>query len=159
MLERLAEDARDAVLRGAQEAQELGSATIEAEHLLLALAADENTPTGRLLADCGLDHGGVRGALESETARSLAAVGVAVTDFALTDPGHPPRRRPKLATSSKRVLETALGLARSRKDARIAAPHLLVGILSATLGTIPRALDTTHVDRAVLLTKAQQLPA
>jgi ATP-dependent Clp protease ATP-binding subunit ClpA len=151
-------DARRAVLRAAQEeARALGSATVEAEHLLLALASDERGGTGRLLAEVGLDHDGVNTALQRETERSLAAVGVALGDFALPEPPTRAPRSPKLAASAKRVLECAACLALARKDRRIGAPHLLVGILRAEIGTVPRALAASEVDRIALLTRAERL--
>ena len=67
MFEQLAVDARRVVVRAAEEeALALGSATVEAEHLLLALATDETGPVGRLLADAGLAHDGVIAALARE---------------------------------------------------------------------------------------------
>ncbi|MEA2298528.1 MAG: hypothetical protein QOF77_1464 [Solirubrobacteraceae bacterium] len=158
MFDRLDDDARRAVMRAAQEeAREQGSATIEAEHLLLALAAEEDTPTGRLLAAAGLDHEGVLAALASETARSLAAVGVAIDDFASFDAGPTGRPSPKLAASAKRVLERAVGLARAGAAGHITSAHLLAGILGAAVGTVPRALETAGIDRIALGAGAERL--
>ena len=57
-------------------ARELGSPTVEAEHLLLALTRSENAAAAALRAT-GLDHDAVaEAALDAETERSLAAVGV-----------------------------------------------------------------------------------
>ena len=158
MLERFAKDVRAAVLRAAnEEAQRLGSASVEAEHLLLALAADESSPIGRLLADCGLEHGGVRAALERETESSLAAVGVALGDFALPEAPTSPRRSPRLAASSKRALERAARMAIARGHRRITAAHLLLGVLRADVGTVPRALAVAGVDRIPLATRVESL--
>jgi len=158
MLERFAKDVRAAVLRAAnEEAQRLGSASVEAEHLLLALAADESSPAGRLLADHGLDHDGVRAALERETESSLAAVGVALGDFAFPDAPTSRRRSPKLAASSKRALERAAHMAIARGHRRITAGHLLLGILRADVGTVPRALAGAGVDRIPLATRVESL--
>lgn len=157
MFERFGKDVRRAVVRAAEhEARVLGSATVEAEHLLLALAADEGSPVGRLLADCGLDHDGLHAALERETERSLAAVGVAAGDFVAVGPAAP-RRRPGFAASSKSALQRTLHVALDHKHRYIAPPHLLVGILLAEIGTVPRALAAADVDRVALLTRAEQL--
>jgi len=158
MIERFTRDVRATVVRAAhEEAREAGAASVEAEHLLLALAADGGTPSGRLLADAGLDRDGLRQALEREAERSLAAVGVAVADFAL--PPTPPRLRrgPRLAASAKRALERAVRTAVARGERRISPPHLLVGILRADIGTVPRALAAAEVDRVALLTRAEGL--
>lgn len=158
MFERFVKDARRAVIHASQvEAQELGSATIEAEHLLLALAADEASPTGRLLAEIGLDHDGVRAALERETERSLAAVGVGIGEYVLPDTPTAPRRSPRFAASSKRALERAVRVAAGRRDRHVGATHLLLGILHADVGTVPRALAAVDVDRVALLTRAERL--
>ena len=158
MFERFVKDARRVVIHASQvEAQALGSPTIEAEHLLLALAADETTPAGRLLAENGLDHGGVCAALERETERSLAAVGVGIGEYVLPERPTAPRRSPRFAASSKRALERAVKVAAARRDGHVGAAHLLIGILRADLGTVPRALAAVDVDRVALLTRAERL--
>jgi ATP-dependent Clp protease ATP-binding subunit ClpA len=158
MFERLDTDARAAVVQAAlEEARALGCSTIEAEHLLLALAGDQDGPTGRMLAESGLDRAGVLDALERESERSLAAVGVALRDFSPGDASPSPRIRPRLAASSKRALEWALRSAIARNDRRISPPHLLLGILRADIGTVPRALETVDIDRDELATRAARL--
>jgi ATP-dependent Clp protease ATP-binding subunit ClpA len=158
MFERLDTDARVAVVGAArEEALALASASIEAEHLLLALAGDEDTATGRLLADAGLDREGLLEALDRESERSLAAVGVDLRAFAPREPPSRSRLRPRLAASSKRALEQALRAAIARNDHRISSPHLLIGILRADIGTVPRALASVDVDRVELATRVEQL--
>ncbi len=158
MFERIAADARRVVLQaGEHEAQALGSATVEAEHLLLALAALPGSGAAALLAEHGLDHDGVLEALERETERSLAAVGVAAGDLALQGPPPAPRRRPRLAASAKRALERAVRTAAARGDRRVGGEHLLIGVLRADLGTVPRALDAAGVDRVALASRAERL--
>jgi ATP-dependent Clp protease ATP-binding subunit ClpA len=158
MFERLDTDARVAVVHAAgEEARALGSAGIEAEHLLLALAGDGDSETGRLLADVGLDREGVHDALARESERSLAAVGVDIRALAPGEPASSPRHRPKLAASSKRALEWALRTAIGRSDHRISSPHLLIGILRADIGTVPRALALADIDRAELAARVERL--
>ncbi len=159
MFEQLAVDARRVVVRAAEEeALALGSATVEAEHLLLALATDETGPVGRLLADAGLAHDGVIAALARETDRSLAAVGIALGDYG--DHSDVVARRVgrvRFAASSKRSLHRAVIAASARKDRVVTPAHLLVGILGTEIGTVPRALEMAHVDRVALLSEAQRL--
>ena len=155
---RLDPDARRAVLRAAQEeARALGSTTVEAEHLLLALASVDAGPTGRVLADAGLDRDGIAAALEREAERSLACVGVVLGDYRSSVAHAPIRRSPRLATSAKRALERAVRAALDREHRRVTGPHLLVGILAAQVGTVPRALAAADVDRVALLTRAERL--
>ena len=75
MFERFGKPAREAVHDAQTIARELGATTIEAEHVLLAVTRTD-TSAARALRDVGLDEDGLREALEAETARSLAAVGV-----------------------------------------------------------------------------------
>jgi ATP-dependent Clp protease ATP-binding subunit ClpA len=155
---RLEPDARRVVLRDAEAAaRDLGSATLEAEHLLMALATRERDPVGRLLADNGLDRDGIREALARETERSLAAVGVDLADYPLPEVRAAPRRGPKLAASSKRALIRAVRFAHAHQSRRITSPHLLIGVLEAELGTVPRALEAAGVDRQALRARAERL--
>jgi D-alanyl-D-alanine carboxypeptidase len=145
---RLEHDARRVVLRDAEAAaRALGSASLEAEHLLMALATRERDPVGRLLAENGLDHDGIREALARETERSLAAVGVDLADYPLPEVRAAPRRRPKLAVR----------FAHAHQSRRITSPHLLIGVLEAELGTVPRALEAAGVDRQALRARAERL--
>jgi ATP-dependent Clp protease ATP-binding subunit ClpA len=146
----------DTLNAATREALLQGSATVEAEHLLCALAASPDTPGGRLLAEAGLSRDGVLAALERETEQSLAAVGVRLGDFAPAE--HTPSSRPPaLATSAKRALEHAAEFLVARGDREITGTDLLVGILRAELGTVPRALAAAGVDRERLLARAEQL--
>ncbi len=59
----LAPDAKRALLAAYEESQALGSSYIGPEHVLLALAADEESEAGRLLNRFGLSHTKLRGAV------------------------------------------------------------------------------------------------
>jgi ATP-dependent Clp protease ATP-binding subunit ClpA len=145
--ERLTADARAAVLAASEEeARAAGSATIEAEHLLLALAAHPS------LEHLGLDRAEIAGALAREEERSLAAVGISGGDYGPPHPADGPRR-PKLATSFKLALHRAVTTAQLRGDKRIGAHHLLGGVLAAQHGRVPRALQIAGIDVAELRTR------
>jgi ATP-dependent Clp protease ATP-binding subunit ClpA len=146
MFERFTRDARQVVKAAETEAGRLGSPTIEAEHLLLALA--DRQP---VLSDFGLDHEGVLAALESERERSLRAVGISASDFDLPPA---PLTRPRFAASSKLALERAVRAAAARSDKRIVGGHLLLGVLAAEAGTVPRALAAAGIDRQELRDRA-----
>jgi ATP-dependent Clp protease ATP-binding subunit ClpA len=137
--ERLTKDARAAVLAASEEeARSTGHGSVEAEHLLLALAAHPD------LSGLGLDHDALAAALAQEEERSLAAVGVAAGDFEM--PIRRGRRKPKLATSAKLALQRALTIAVKRGERRIQAGHLLHGVLAAEQGRVPRALQIAGTD-------------
>jgi D-alanyl-D-alanine carboxypeptidase len=149
MAERFAKDIRREVIgRAVEEARTAGSATVEAEHLLLALADHE------ALADAGLDRDALLDALDRETERSLAAVGVSLSAFDVP-PARSRGRDPRFAASAKLALHRAVKLAGARRDRRIAREHVLVGLLRAEVGTVPRALETAGVDRAELMGRAE----
>jgi ATP-dependent Clp protease ATP-binding subunit ClpA len=146
MFERFTRDARQVVKSAETLASGLGSPTVEAEHLLLALA--DRQP---VLAEFGLDHDGVLAALDEERVRSLLAVGISAADFDLPPA---PLTRPRFAASSKLALERAVRAAVARSDKRIAGEHLLLGVLAAEAGTVPRALAIAGIDRQELRDRA-----
>ena len=134
------------------EAERDRSATIEAQHLLLAMAAPSETETSELLGSLGLDHGTLRGALELELGHALHAAGLSVDAAALPEGKGSSRRAPAVGSSVQHALERGLGTLR-------AAPrpaHLLLGILQAEVGTVPRALALAGLDRSALLGRVRQ---
>jgi ATP-dependent Clp protease ATP-binding subunit ClpA len=138
--ERFARDAREAVVAATQEeAQTTGRGLVEAEHLLLALVSRSE------LRKLGLDHDGLLTALAREEDQSLAAVGIATQDFPASIPRRRPRK-PRLATSTRLALERALTIAAQSGDRRIGARHLLLGVLAAEQGRVPRALQLAGID-------------
>jgi ATP-dependent Clp protease ATP-binding subunit ClpA len=149
MFERFTRGARTAVKDAEAEARELGSPTIEAEHLLLALTRqDPASAVGKALAEAGLDHDRVAGALDAERERSLAAVGISIHDFDLPAPH--PSSKPRMAAGAKSALEHALRISLERADRRIDGAHILLALLRAEAGTVPRALAEAGVDRREL---------
>ncbi|GAA2098155.1 hypothetical protein GCM10009759_28880 [Kitasatospora saccharophila] len=147
------------LLRAGDEARLDGSASTDAHHLLLALAAapDRQHPdrqpdaAARLLAAAGLDRDTVRAALDREFGHSLRTVGVSPDAHGLPAPT-PSGERPRLGASSKLAMERGFTTAR-KKD--LTPAHLLLGILRAEVGTVPRALALSGIDRAELAQRAQ----
>jgi len=135
------------VERAGQEARQDGSGTTEAQHLLLAVAAEPETTTQQVLRSVGLDHGSIREALDREFERSLGAAGISLATFNVPPASVVPDR-PRLGASAKLALERGFSAAPRRSDLRPA--HLLLGIVAAQVGTVPRALDLAGVDRADL---------
>ena len=143
MFERFTRDARAVVKCAEGEARGQGSPTIEAEHFLLALAAADEVP--------GLDHDAVLDALAAERERSLLAVGIAADEFDLPSA---PVVNPRIAQSAKLALERSVRAAVARSDRSIKAGHVLLGVLAAEAGTVPRALAAAGVDRQELRDRA-----
>ena len=135
------------VVQAREEARTLGSRTVEAEHLLLALARRTGDPAGTALAEAGLDHAAVTEALEAERDQTLAAVGVSVSAFDLP-PVTPAKSEPGWGTSAKLSLQRAFTAAAERGDKGIVPAHVLLGVLAAEAGTVPRALERAGVTPA-----------
>ncbi|MFF2787827.1 Clp protease N-terminal domain-containing protein [Streptomyces sp. NPDC058049] len=140
------------IVRAMHEAHEDGSATIDAHHLLLSLAADQGSTAQQVLASVGLDRAAVHDALEREFEHSLSMVGVSPGAHDLPRPSHA-SQHPKMGASARLALERSFASAR-KKDLRSA--HVLLGILQAQIGTVPRALALAGVDRTELADRVRQ---
>jgi ATP-dependent Clp protease ATP-binding subunit ClpA len=148
MFERLTAAARDVVRRAEQEAREAGSRSIEAEHLLLALA-DEPSGVAGVLADAGLARDALAAALAREESEALAAVGVSADAYGAPEPVRV-TGRVRMGTSAKRALERSVRAAAAGSGHRLEAGHLLLGVTEATEGTVVRALRLSRADVSAL---------
>ena len=138
------------------EAKQDGAEFIEAEHMLLALAANPESDAARLLKEFGLDHDRLAAALHEERRQTLAVVGMKATDTKLAAATERDSQ-PSLGTSAKVAFRRALiGSRNNRRRARLRGTDLLAGILEAEFGTVPRALAIAGIDRAALLARARQ---
>jgi ATP-dependent Clp protease ATP-binding subunit ClpA len=131
-----------------------GSATIEAQHLLLAIAAQEGSTARQVLTSVGLDQHAIREALDREFDHSLRAAGVSRAAFDLPRPSSRPEPSARIGASAKVALERGVAAAARKKDLRPA--HLLLGILQARVGTVPRALALASIDQADLTARVRQ---
>ena len=143
------------IVKSAQdEARTRRSPVIEAEHLLLALAAGSRTDASRVLTSAGLSHDAIETALTEEFVASLAAAGVTIDIETLPASTPQPKRRLRLGASSKAAMVRAVRAAEGERQIRPA--HLLLGILGAKAGTVPRALQLAGVDQAELTNLTEQ---
>ena len=136
-----------------REAADDGSATVEPQHLLLAIASSEEPSTSHLLASVGLDHTTVRAALGRELERSLAAAGVSVAAAEVPPLRQAREQPPQVGSSFRLVMERGVGLGRGQAPQPL---HLLLGVVAAPVGTVPRALALAGVDRAGLVERIRQ---
>ena len=134
--ERFTRDARAAVVAAREEARRSGQHAVESEHLLLALAARP---------EFELDRDRLADALAHEEEQSLASVGVAAGGLEPRTGGRA-RREPQFATSSKLALQRAVAAAAKRGDRRLTAGHVLLGVVAAEHGRVPRALRIAEID-------------
>lgn len=142
---------RTIIEQATREAQLERSKTIEAEHVLLAIAAQPETTAAEILSSVGLDRSALRNALSREFEHSLGAAGVSLDSFDL-----PRSSAPELPTnvgaSVRQALERGLaGVCRHPQPT-----HVLLGILQAEVGTVPRALALAGIDRAGLMLSVRQ---
>jgi ATP-dependent Clp protease ATP-binding subunit ClpA len=136
------------------EAKRDGAKFIEAEHMLLALAADTRSDAARLLNESGLDHQRLAAALHDEHRRTLAFAGMNAPDKKLVQPTELDSSL-SLGTSAKAAVRRALIGSRHDRRARLRSIDLLAGILEAEMGTVPRALAIAGVDRAAIIARAR----
>ena len=146
--------ARAIVRQAEKEAAAAGSPLIEAEHLLLAMTGQHGIEARDVLASAGLDRDAIRAALDREFRQSLAAAGVTLPPGGLPMASRDPERRARMATSAKLVLERALKSAVGRGQIR--PGHLLLGVLAAQAGTVPRALALAGADSGDLAARTRQ---
>src|SRR5829696_8658246 len=145
MFERFVREARMVALEATSVAAGLGSDSVEAEHLMVSLAAG-NTPAGSALREAGLDAPELRDAIQRDFERSLRRVGIDASGVDLP-PANCRRGKPRWGTSAKQGLERALSDAKRRGDRKIAPEHVLRGLLAADHGTVPRILAAEGIDR------------
>jgi D-alanyl-D-alanine carboxypeptidase len=154
-MRRFGTHARTVVRRAETEARAEGSRLIEAEHLLLALTSQGETAAARALATGGLDHDALRDALDAQFREALNAAGVELDDGGLPPGRRSGREHLRMGQSAKLALQRALVATAKRGHTRIEPPHLLLGILGAQHGTVPRALAQARVDREQLIAAAE----
>jgi D-alanyl-D-alanine carboxypeptidase len=155
MFERFKTDSRTVVLEAMEEARARSEAKVEAEHLLLALARRSAWDAGRVLADMGLDYDRLRTALDEQVSRTLEAVGVGSGAVRIPDSTLPMTGQPHWGESAKAALRRATVVAKQRGDRHLAPTHILLGVLRAHEGTVPRALAAAGVDTTELAARAE----
>jgi D-alanyl-D-alanine carboxypeptidase len=137
------------------EATRDGAKFIEAEHMLLALAASPKTDAAKLLGEFGLDHPRLVSALDEEHRRTLTFAGMREPDTRLAEATELDTKL-SLGTSAKAAIRRGLiGARHDRRRARLRSIELLAGILQAELGRVPRALAIAGIDRAALIARAR----
>ncbi|MFI6828494.1 Clp protease N-terminal domain-containing protein [Kribbella sp. NPDC050241] len=151
-----AKDVRALLVREARTvARRDGSRSIEAEHVLLALAATRTTSAARMLAEAGLTEETIRAALDREWEQSLAVAGIAVRIGLLPEATPDESRNPHIGDSTRLLLKRAMD-APPKLAGRLGPLRILVGILDTERGRVARALQAAGVDRASLRTRAAE---
>lgn len=141
---------KSVLARAEAEARQDGSTTVEAQHVLLAVAAQSDSSAGRVLAAAGLDHAAIREALNHEFEHSLGAAGISLSALDILRASPDPHRAPQPGASIQLALERCL---KSGAGQDLQPAHLLLGILQAEVGTVPRALALAGIDRGELIAR------
>ena len=147
---------RDALKQARELASELNSRTVEAEHLLVVLA-DPCVDTGKVLHEAGLDRGRLEDALREENRLSLAVAGVEpLTAEQASASRH--TRTPQWGASAKAAMVRGHHIAKESGRVRETTTDLLLGVLQAELGTVPRALAIAGIDPTELIAGIGRMP-
>ena len=139
------------------EAANRGAPLVEAEHLLLGFLFDRTGTATAVLGREGLSYAAFDQALEEERKQTLAAVGVT-----LPEPDRlkaAPRSRlgrPRFGASAKDAWHRAAASRGPGRSRRFFDIDLMLGILAAELGTVPRALARAGFDRQQLIAALQE---
>ncbi|WP_202867555.1 Clp protease N-terminal domain-containing protein [Kribbella pittospori] len=156
----MASDAKDVRALLVREARTMarrdGSRSIEAEHVLLALAATRTTSAARMLAEAGLTEETIRAALDRELEQSLAVAGIAVRIGLLPEATPDESRNPHIGDSTRLLLKRAMDAPPKLGAGRLGPLRILVGILDTERGRVARALRAAGVDRAALRARAAE---
>jgi ATP-dependent Clp protease ATP-binding subunit ClpA len=147
MFGRFARDARRVAMQAGSVAAGLGSPSVEAEHLLVSLASGDD-PAGHALRDAGLEPEELREAIHRDFERVLGRVGIDASGVELS--ANCRRSTPRWGASAKHGLSRALEEAKRRGDRHIGPEHILLGLLGADHGAVPRILSAEGIDRAEL---------
>ncbi|HEX4444160.1 MAG TPA: Clp protease N-terminal domain-containing protein [Galbitalea sp.] len=130
------------------------ASSVGPEHVLLAIAADPDAPAARILGEIGLDYAGIAWVLRAERARSLAVADVTPVVTGVLEAARS-TAKPRWGASVRGLLRAADKSA-VKSAVRVGAPgalerELVVGILRAELGTVPRMLALGGFDRRTLI--------
>jgi ATP-dependent Clp protease ATP-binding subunit ClpA len=153
-VDRVPQPLRGVMFGAVEAAQRRLSPEVRPEHLLLALAAAPESAAGGVLVAFGLDHDRLNAALDAERARALAVLGIdQLDDDLLKATGRP--GRPAWASSTREVFRRwqTTGVRGHRRPMDL---DVLYGIVSANVGTVPRALEYAGVDRDALIGRVER---
>jgi ATP-dependent Clp protease ATP-binding subunit ClpC len=143
MWKQLTQKARKAIFLAQEEAGRLGYSHVGPEHLLLALAREEDCMAVRILEGLGIDPGTVRVKVMKELSRGSEVLG---QEMALT-------------TEAKSVIDLAFAESRDMKEEWVGTEHLLIGILRSSESTAAKVLTELGVDLVRARTQVRSLKA
>ncbi|WP_243063945.1 Clp protease N-terminal domain-containing protein [Humibacter sp. RRB41] len=154
-VDRIPQSLRPVVVSAVEEAARRSSSEVGPEHLLLALAALEGTLAADILSDVGLSHAALDAALDEERTRALAVVGIHDLDPELVA-ATIGTARPSWASSTREALRRSQAAGARGRRRRTFDLDVLYGIVTANVGTVPRALEYAAIDRDALIGRVER---
>lgn len=133
----------------AREARRAGAATLESEHLFAAIADGCFGAASKVLTNLGISYAAVLAAIDRERAGALALAGVRSPTPPLPAASHD---RLKYGQSAMRAAERSID--REPEDTRL---RVLLGIVLADRGVMPRLLQELGVTSAAIVDAVQQI--
>src|SRR5687767_1497237 len=123
MFDRFTKEATAVVMRADRQANALGAKTIEAEHILLAIAEYPIGPAGQALAKYDITEERVRAALDQEFADAVAVAGGQLPTIHTSSSS-----KLRWGPSAKLALERGLTESVYRGEKEIKTEQLLLGV-------------------------------
>ena len=143
MWKQLTQKARKAIFLAQEEAGRLGYSHVGPEHLLLAMAREDDCLAVRVLEELGLDPGTVRVLVMERISRGEEILG----------------QEMQLTREAKSVIDLAFAESRDMKEEWVGTEHLLMGILRSTESMAARILSEFGVDLGRARTQLRHVKA
>jgi len=143
MWKQLTQKARKAIFLAQEEAGRLGYSHVGPEHLLLAMAREEDCMAVSILEGLGLDPGTLRIQVMKQLSRGSEILG----------------QEMQLTTEAKSVIDLAFTECREMKEDWVGTEHLLIGIVRSTESVAAKVLCELGADSAKIRTQIRSLKA
>jgi hypothetical protein len=128
--DKFTDGARKVLTLAQDEAQRLGSSSVDTEHLLLGLVREQSSVGAQVLREMGIELDGVRAAVDMAVRRGGRQVG----------------GRSTMTPRAMRVVELAIDEARRLGHTYIGTEHLLLGLVRDPNGVAAEVLASLGVD-------------
>jgi len=130
MWKQLTQKARKAIFLAQEEAGRLGYNHVGSEHLLLALAREEDCVAARILERLGVDLGTIRVEIMGQLSRGSEPLGEEI----------------QLTAEAKEAVDLAFDEGKQMNDEWVGTEHLLMGLARGTKGVASQVLNSLGVD-------------
>lgn len=143
MWKQLTQKARKAIFLAQEEAGRLGYNHVGSEHLLLALAREEDCVASRILEQLGVDVGTIRVEVIGQLSRGSEPLGEEM----------------QLTAEAKEAIDLAFDEGKQMKDEWVGTEHLLIGLARSAEGMASQVLSRLGVDVSQIRCQLRNLQA